>query len=110
MGLFLKKLGRLPYGYLLFNLVSIALYLFLSSRTWPPVGGKYPSEDAGNAMVWGTTALPIFTICAFADVVWLGAILHEAIRSRRSTVFLYWLLAIAAWFATYTYDVYRRTS
>jgi hypothetical protein len=53
------------------NLVGLAVYLWLASRTWlePELRGENVGQ-AGDAIVWALTALPVLMFAAVANVVW----------------------------------------
>ena len=57
----------------LFNIIGIALYVWLCSAWWKHAAFEPETGDVDVAVasVWSETALPVFLLCALVDLVWL---------------------------------------
>jgi dipeptide/tripeptide permease len=93
-----RKSARIGLWFLA-NVVGAAIYLWLSSKTWiePVLRGAAGVSRAGDAAVWGLSALPVFVICMAANFVWSW---RRHWRGQGSIaellIFVPWVLAFGA--------------
>ena len=66
------------------NALGAVAYLFLGSRVWiEPELADVPGVAAGDSLIWGLTALPIFLIFLTTDLLLLLRGLAVAVSNRR---------------------------
>ena len=82
----------LDLTFIVANVVGIAFYLRLASRSWriPEEHGAVPVS--GEPFVWAL-ALPVLGVFLLADLVWGGLL----IRRREQKRWLWWFIAAGLW-------------
>jgi hypothetical protein len=79
-----------------FNVIGIVLFLSIASDCWiEPELANEPGASGGDAIVWGSTALPILAGFFLFDLVWL-TVECVAYWSRKV-----WRLSLASLFLTF---------
>lgn len=77
-----------------------------ASQLWPQPEDA-GTNLAGNPIVWGLTAFPVFAVCSLMNVVWLTLIVLDSRKGKGWRSMLPWLLVIGAWVLVYRVDFYN---
>ncbi len=80
------------------NALGLAVFVYFSSWIWAPFGQEGLLGGPGDALVWGTTALPTFLLFTLVDLAWFVWIIISRKQSKLKSLAV-WVLVALCWFA-----------
>ena len=91
--------------WLALNVGGIALFFDLAVRTWiEPELANVPGASGGDAIVWATTALPLFVLFVTGNLVLSFKALRELVSDKRLRGTIIVALTLVAWIGAFYLD------
>ena len=100
-----RRLKVSQSAWLIANIMGVAVFLALASRSWiEPKLKDVPGANGGAFIFWGLTALPVFAAFMLANLLWAGLGVAEGLRCRQWIGCMLALVAIGVWVAAFIFD------
>lgn len=87
------------------NCIAMCVFLGIASQSWiEPELADIPGANAGAALIWAISALPIFAAFVLANLAWLAASLARRQEGRRWRPAATATLLMAVWAGVFLFD------